>query len=962
MGRRPAAVLGELVRSAAGGKAGPCDRDLLERFARANDQAAFATLFRRHSEMVLGVCRRTLAGRQDAEDACQATFLLLSRKAGSARWQPSVANWLYLTARRVARNARLAAERRERRERTAAGRRTTEPVDHMTGRELLEALDAELDRLSPAFREALVLCYLEGLTRDEAAARLGVPPATVKSRLERGRKRLGEALTKRGCVLGAGLLVLATTSPAGASPSRMLPKVLAAASGQIPAPVRALMRGVAMNGIARTKLFGLVMLGTVAALAIGLGVGRPLAAGQAAAETPPLQAAAASAASAAVPNPSGDVDKDEVLRGRVLGPDGKPVGGAGLFLFRDDAKPVNLGKCGADGRFAVPLPVRQGSLVARADGFGLDFLYVKDVGAGAEAVLHLVKDRAIHGRVMDTQGKPVPGAQASVAHIGIYPDNSLESFLIGWKKRNPGGSVLAGARPLLLAESGWLAATTDADGRFVLRGLGAERLVALHVRASGIAGAEYWVANRDGFDPEPYNEASRRNVPKEFASLMRARLLYGPDLTLVAEREKLIRGVVTAADTGKGLAGIEVRLWGYSDSHVKVPLKTTTGADGRYEIHGARKDKGYAILAKPDVDAGYVGCNLRADDTPGYDPVRVDVRMVKGVIITGRVFERVAGKIVPMQSACSVTAAALEGNSFVKANPGVDASGTSPTGEFTKSDGSFRIVTVPGPVLLSGRPRELATICRFKQIDLDPNYPQYFIKKNGNRWFLGYGGTLGTVYFNWCKVLETMTGTFTEAGTAVVEQDIVLEPAAELPLLLRDEAGQQVTGVLSAGVTRRDWFPAFPCKTDVCTVYEPEPDERRQIVFFHPDRKLAATVTLQGNEKPNDSVILRPTATLKGRLVGEDGKPLAGVAVDVNYRNRPAEEVTVWFYETRQIVTGPDGGFTFDTILPGLPFNLSFKQHEKTLKLTPKPAAQSVESGKTNDVGTLVVKSMSEES
>src|SRR5262249_49158708 len=146
---------------------------------------------------------------QDAEDACQATFLVLAQKAKGNRWQPSVANWLFTTARKVAHNARVAARRRARREAQAAVPEAVQPVDRMTGAELLAARDEELDRLPPRYREPLVLCYLEGLTRDEAAARLGVPAATLKTRLERGRKRLGDALTRRDCTLGAGLLALA---------------------------------------------------------------------------------------------------------------------------------------------------------------------------------------------------------------------------------------------------------------------------------------------------------------------------------------------------------------------------------------------------------------------------------------------------------------------------------------------------------------------------------------------------------------------------------------------------------------------------------------------------------------------------------------------------------------------------------------------------------------------------------
>src|SRR5262249_16680421 len=152
-----------------------------------------------------------LANAQDAEDACQATFLVLAKKAAGGRWQPSVANWLYTTARKVAHNASVAAQRRARREGQAAVPEAVQPVDRLPGRELLAALGEGRENPPPRYREPLVLCYLEGLTRDDAARRLGIPAATLKAQLERGRKRLGDALTGRGCALGAGLLALAAT-------------------------------------------------------------------------------------------------------------------------------------------------------------------------------------------------------------------------------------------------------------------------------------------------------------------------------------------------------------------------------------------------------------------------------------------------------------------------------------------------------------------------------------------------------------------------------------------------------------------------------------------------------------------------------------------------------------------------------------------------------------------------------
>src|SRR5262245_31488528 len=116
-----AAVLRRLVGEVAKAELSATpDRELLRRFADDGDQAAFAALVRRHTGLVLGVCRRSLPTQADAEDACQAVFVILAQKAATQRWQPSIANWLYTTARKVARDARLAAARRARREGAAA--------------------------------------------------------------------------------------------------------------------------------------------------------------------------------------------------------------------------------------------------------------------------------------------------------------------------------------------------------------------------------------------------------------------------------------------------------------------------------------------------------------------------------------------------------------------------------------------------------------------------------------------------------------------------------------------------------------------------------------------------------------------------------------------------------------------------------------------------------------------------
>src|SRR5262245_6563082 len=158
------------------------DRALLTRFAADRHQDAFTELVRRHGPLVWGVCQRLLRHEQDAEDAFQATFLLLARKAGAGRWQASVAGWLYETARRTALKARCAAGRRRQFEQEVQAMRQTEPDIETERQAQREALSAEVARLPAHYREPLLLCGLEGLSHEDAARRLGCPPGTIKSR------------------------------------------------------------------------------------------------------------------------------------------------------------------------------------------------------------------------------------------------------------------------------------------------------------------------------------------------------------------------------------------------------------------------------------------------------------------------------------------------------------------------------------------------------------------------------------------------------------------------------------------------------------------------------------------------------------------------------------------------------------------------------------------------------------
>src|SRR5262245_38504777 len=214
------------------GEGGPTDGQLLARFAATRDEAAFEALLRRHGPLVLGVCRRVLRHAHDAEDAFQATFLVLARKAASIAKRDSVGSWLYGVAFRIACKARAAAARRRARQQPLCDLPAAEPAPALVWQDLRLVLDEEVNRLPEPYREPFVLCCLEGKTLTEAARQLGWPLGTVATRLARARARLRGRLVGRGLALSAGLLTtLLCRKAAAALPPALVQPTAQAACG-----------------------------------------------------------------------------------------------------------------------------------------------------------------------------------------------------------------------------------------------------------------------------------------------------------------------------------------------------------------------------------------------------------------------------------------------------------------------------------------------------------------------------------------------------------------------------------------------------------------------------------------------------------------------------------------------------------------------------------------------------------
>jgi RNA polymerase sigma factor (sigma-70 family) len=260
---------------------GLSDGQLLECYLQGHEDAAFAALVRRHGPMVWGVCRRIIGSHHDAEDAFQATFLVLVRKAAAVQPRQMVGNWLYGVAYQTALKAKASASKRRTRERQVADMPEPEVAEDLLA-DLLPVLDRELSRLPDKYRVPVVLCDLEGKSYKEAARQLGCPEGTISARLSRARSMLARRLARHGLALSAGSLatLIAQNAASACVPpaliSSTIKTVTLVAAGKVAAAVSANAAAL-VEGVVRTMLLSKlkcipVLLLAISGLAFGVGV------------------------------------------------------------------------------------------------------------------------------------------------------------------------------------------------------------------------------------------------------------------------------------------------------------------------------------------------------------------------------------------------------------------------------------------------------------------------------------------------------------------------------------------------------------------------------------------------------------------------------------------------------------------------------------------------------------------
>jgi RNA polymerase sigma factor (sigma-70 family) len=415
-----------------GSLGGLSDGALLGLFAdRRNETAesAFATLVERHGAMVLRVCRSLLRDEHDAQDAFQATFLILVRRAGAIRKRESVGSWLYGVSLRVSACARIAAARRRRHERLAAQTAPERLGDESGSRELSAIIHEELHRLPERYRAAVVLCYLEGLTCEAAARRLGWPVGTVKSRLARGRERLAHRLVRRG--LGSDEPLSSHSSAISLVPASL-------ASGTVQAMLRFGAGRSPVDIVSATALSwtyctlrSMQMARLVMITAAFFGSLPALGALVLAAQKQELTAPSGPAKTAARDREPGQAivpdRKAELTTVRVVNPKGEVVPNVEVDVFESTLNSeVRKYRTGDDGRCRILVDVHAQvtELHARTDDRALGWASIsrpaqppKGTDQDPVEIILLPRNHLVEGSIRNTAGKPIAGVQVRVRQL-----------------------------------------------------------------------------------------------------------------------------------------------------------------------------------------------------------------------------------------------------------------------------------------------------------------------------------------------------------------------------------------------------------------------------------------------------------------------------------------------------------------------------------------------------------------
>jgi RNA polymerase sigma factor (sigma-70 family) len=944
----------------AGTVSGLPDAQLLKRFAAHRDDLAFAALVARHGPLVWAVCRSILRDSHDVEDAFQATFLILARKSRSLWVGDSLCRWLYRVSYRVAQQARAQRDRRRGREQAMVER--VAPAEESEARhdELLCVLNDEINRLPEKYRLPVVLCRLDGLTRKHVADQLGWPLGTVATRLTRGQGLLRKRLKRRLGDDGASRLCAWLVGPVSASvPAACREATVQAAAtvgtrGWVAAglvsPASTLAhkfhRAMFWTGFRSLLLLGLSLVAvawvTMEWLHSGTGPATaPTERGQSA--VPPENPLNGSKPQQPKPAMS-DVEGDRLIyAGKVLGPDGKPFSGATVHLELRYSKGFvfhRLQVSAADGRFQATVSRRELSkagteapwthamVVATAPGYGPVWESTPmppnpESQRPDDLTFRLAPDDVpIQGRIVTAEGRPVVGAK--IRAFTVTYNQNADGAHIPWDSKGAAksyGPMLLGS---LVAE-----ATTDGDGRFLMTGLGRDRLVSLWISGTDVAQQEIQVQTR--------NVPTRQvEVPVDGRPVMRP--MYGSSFVHVAEPARSIHGIVREGGTGLPIAGA-------------LANTLTTDAQGRFHIDNLPRQFKVQFDVYGPVGAPYFRRRVAVESQgPGLGPVAAEIELSRGVLVRGRLTDKVSGKPVRGR----VLYAPFKGNPNAPRILGnVENDGVS------DDTGHFAVVGVPGRgvlIVTAGTGDDLF----FPRLrSASPEHRRQGLALPDDECLLDtIPRPISLIGRNAYRVIEVPEG----RDDFQVDFGLAVKPGRTVIVRVVDPLGNSLQGFTAFGLREPTLNPWGSRGDGSFGVHDLDAAWPRRIFFHQPERDLACSLDLTGNESGDATARLAPCASILGRVVDGEGKPLAGAQFSLVYDDAQGiphiafptgrwvptddeakrEKRTNAYFEQSDPVgesSGEDGRFRIRQVVPGPKFHLHIIIHQAGRRLGPKAPA-----------------------
>jgi protocatechuate 3,4-dioxygenase beta subunit len=613
------------------------------------------------------------------------------------------------------------------------------------------------------------------------------------------------------------------------------------------------------------------------------------------------------------------------VSGRVVDPMGRPVIGARLYVgytvrrsnhesgLREIDYPVRSTSDG-DGSFhfsfvesgldARCLDDSRPAVVAVAGGYGPAWSEVPDSREAIDLSLRLVDDLPLTGRVLDQNRQPVAGARVHVRELFGDSEERLTAYLRSeadsWRPERWRGPLPE--HPLEV--------TTDTDGRFRMTGLGRDRIVTLAVSGRAIQNSSI--------------TAVTRTVPADTDS----RRLKSADFEYLAAPSQTIRGAVRDRTTGQPVPGVLV--WATPDGS-----RSLTDERGHFEIVGCPKmAQSYTIMAQPQSGQPYFASRRATASSPGPEPITVDINLVSGRLLSGRLIDQVTGQ--PPRAAV-VEYYPLFSNAHSDDLALCAACATSSVQ--MARDGTYQLVVLPGPgiVCVSASPRHSYAAAVVDETQFTSFFDDDLKRTMGQHLCTALGASKRDIIavhkFNALAPIKP------DERASPAGLDIALLPARRIPGIVVGPSGEPLIGVDVVGLTAIPDEDRLPDSS--FNVGDLNPRSVRALSFRHTEKNLGQALTVRGDETSPLHVALEPCGTITGRLIDQAGHPVPGVTVNLGASSTFAVSTE----------TDHDGRFCL-TAIPHQTYSLWLSGRRRLLK---ELGQVRMESGQSKSLGDLLL-------